>query len=66
MAMAIVVVDFFLVFAFLRIAANVEEGLRILAYLGAASAGFGLIAQLLFGTVGLINSAKLLRQAEAD
>ena len=66
MAMAIVVTDFFLVFAFLRIAANVEEGLRLLAYLGAAIAGFGLILQLLFGTMGFINTARVLRQAEAD
>jgi hypothetical protein len=66
MAMAIVVTDFFLVFAFLRIAANVGEGLQMLAYLGAATAGFGLVLQLLFGTMAFINKAKLLRQAEAD
>ena len=63
-AVAIMVTDFFLMFAFFKIAANVEEGLQTLAYLGAAIAGFGFVTQLLFGTAAFFNIASRLRQAQ--
>jgi hypothetical protein len=64
MAVAIMVTDFFLMFAFLKIAANVEEGLQILAYLGAATTGFGFVVQLLFGTSAFLKLVSMLRQAQ--
>ena len=66
MAMAIVVTNFFLMFAFLRIAAIVEEGLQLLAYLGAAAAGFGLAMQMLFGGLALVHHVSIVRQAQSS
>lgn len=62
MAGAILLVDFFLTFAFLKIAGRVVEDLRWLAYLGAGIAGLGFVLQLAFGTSAFFKYASILRR----
>jgi hypothetical protein len=66
MAIAILVLDFFLLFSFLTIARAVSERVQTLAYLGAAMAAFAFLTQLLWGTWALITNVSLLRQAAKD
>lgn len=63
MAISILIVDFFLLVAFIKIAARVDESVALLAYLGAAISGFAFVLQLLFGTSAFFKHVSLLRQA---
>jgi predicted secreted protein len=66
LAGAILLVDFFLTFALLKIAGRVDEDLRWLAYLGASITGLGFVLQLSFGTSAFFKYASILRRTTRD
>ena len=66
MAIGVLLLDFFLVFAFVTIAGAVGEGIRPLAYLGAASFGLAFFTQFVWGANILARNVSRLREAGKD
>lgn len=66
MAMFVAIVDFFLMFAFLKIAATMAGDVQWLAYLGAGATGFAFVTQILFGTSAGLKLAAILRQSRRE
>jgi hypothetical protein len=67
MAFGIAIVDLILAVGFLEIAKGfTDEGIRLVAWLSAAAAGFSSVFWFILGVSYFANCVSILRQAEAD